>query len=257
MSVDNLDRFFETGKKVAVLGAGLSGQAAIRLLNLKGWECRVFDEKEIQFSVDDAAECSFVVKSPGFRPDHPWLHIAKSLKKIIFSEIDLGAIYSEHEYLLAITGTNGKTSLTTILTHLCREIGVPCESVGNIGKPFCDLVADGKTKGKYLFLETSSFQTTNIQKLSPDGVIWTNFSEDHLDYHNDDKKSYFLAKLNLVKSCKNPDNIWVGESVLNAATTFGLKCDLFCNCVSPLCTDTIPSITPSFLRSYPQRKTLH
>ena len=79
MSVDNLDRFFETGKKVAVLGAGLSGQAAIRLLNLKGWECRVFDEKEIQFSVDDAAECSFVVKSPGFRPDHRWLQIAKSL----------------------------------------------------------------------------------------------------------------------------------------------------------------------------------
>lgn len=241
--------------EVAILGGGVSGLAAQKLIIQKGGQADIFDEKGKEFTLNHARKCSLVIRSPGFRPDHPWLRTAEMANKVILTEIDLGAIFSEHQYLLAITGTNGKTSLTTILAHVCGKLGIDCEIAGNIGTPLCELILQGKTRGKIIFLEMSSFQAVSIQRLSPDAVIWTNFAEDHLDYHSDEK-NYFNAKKNLLRACNISQNTWIGKSVREAATRLGIELGLSHKEVLPIDLDEIPETIPPFLKTFPQRENL-
>jgi len=123
MKTDRLQSIFKCGDEpVAILGSGMSGQAAQKLLSAKGRVSEFFDEKHRLFESLDAAKCSFVVVSPGFRPSHEWVKLALNAGKEVISEVDLGLVYSKHTELVSITGTNGKTSLASILDHVASRL---------------------------------------------------------------------------------------------------------------------------------------
>ena len=86
----------------------------------------------------------------------------------------------------------------------------PFVSAGNIGLSLSEAVASGIDPRATVFLETSSFQAERLSNLKPRSVLWTNFSDDHLDHHSS-MEDYFLAKANLLNQCSGCS--WVGESV--------------------------------------------
>ena len=115
--------------KVAILGGGVSGVAARKLLENQGKCCTLYSEEGNIFDETSAQGCSFVVVSPGFPPTHSWIQMAKEAKKSCLSEIDLGLIFSSADEIVAVTGTNGKTSLTGS-THISNHLQVPALSLG-------------------------------------------------------------------------------------------------------------------------------
>ena len=240
---------------VAILGNGISGRAAEKLLLSRGKSCKLFDQKNRIFTHDDAKRSSIIVQSPGFRPDHEWIKTATFHGKEIFSEIDLGLSCSDHSEFVAITGTNGKTSLTSILGHIAHKLNIPCEQLGNIGRPISDFVVTNKLKQKIIFHETSSFQAVSSKSLHPDAVLWINFAPDHIDHHGS-LREYFLAKLKLANNCVSPKNVLIGTSVAEYARIFGIRLCREFRQIKPLTTNELPGNIPSFLRSKPQLENL-
>ena len=236
---------------VAVLGAGISGKGACSLLKQLGWESYTYDEQGRAFTKEEARACSFVICSPGFALDHPWRKIALNVGKKIISEIELASAFSDSD-LTIITGTNGKTSLTTFLTHLWNCNQKKAISAGNVGVSFCDLVAKGMDKGKRVFLEMSSFQSADTNDLIADSLLWTNFDQDHIDYHGNLEK-YFYSKAKMLDFVKN-DKCFLGKSVSRYAKSLGLNLSGQ-NIVSRDEKDwDLPD--HHFMRSYPQQENL-
>jgi len=240
---------------VAVFGKGLSGRAVEDLLNKEGYACDIFDQKDKWFGRENARNCSLVITSPGFSPSHEWIKLAKDEGRTIITELDLGMCYSRAKSIVGITGTNGKTSLTTILSHLANNLDLPSIALGNIGYPLSSAETSGKTIGKNIFLETSSFQACQSTVLRLDSLLWTNFSPDHLDYHLSERE-YFLAKLKLANRCKNSNNVWIGESVVSNARKFGISLNPNFQVVQTLGKKEIPSHVDSFFKSVPQCENL-
>ena len=245
----------KTNQKVAILGRGVSGRAADKLLSAKGVSCDFYDKKNRIFTKVDASSCSLVVQSPGFKPDHEWLKIAEDSGLEIVSEVDLGVSYSNHSQIVAITGTNGKTSLTSVLGHVFRKLKTPCFEAGNIGTPLSEAVADDLVEDKIVFHETSSFQAVSSKFFKPDFLLWTNFAPDHLDYHCTEKE-YFLAKLRLANNCKTPSQVFIGTSVIKSAHKYGLDINPEFQIVVPLSPDALPQDIAFFYRSQPQLENL-
>ena len=115
---------------VAILGAGISGTAAKLLLEKKGWRTNIFDDEKISFRKKDAHQCSFVVQSPGFSPNHHSIKAARDAGKIILSEMDVGLEFADFSELVVVTGTNGKTSLTSILSYVANRLNMPSLALG-------------------------------------------------------------------------------------------------------------------------------
>lgn len=240
---------------VAILGEGISGRAASRLLSKMGIPFRTFDQNQSEFTLDAAKQCSLVVCSPGFHPEHPWLERGRIAGKRIIGEVDLGALFSEHDHLVAITGTNGKTSLTTILHHLAVESGIHSLALGNLGRPISEAVFENETPGSTVFLEMSSFQTAFMRHLKPDAVLWTNFADDHLDFHGTERE-YFQSKLKLVHSCTDSSKVWIGVSVVEAAKRLRFELPVETKIVEPLGEQSLPAYLPEFLKKHPQLENL-
>ena len=249
------DLLKESKGSIAVFGKGLSGRAVEDLLNKEGFACDIFDQKDKWFGRGNARKCSLVITSPGFPPSHEWIKLAKDEGRMIITELDLGMCYSRARSLVGITGTNGKTSLATILSHVANNLDLPSIALGNIGHPLSSAAASGKTIGKNIFLETSSFQACQSTVLRLDSLLWTNFSPDHLDYHLSERE-YFLAKLKLANRCKNSNNVWIGESVVSNAQKFGISLNPNFQVVPTLSEKAIPSHLDPFFKSVPQRENL-
>jgi UDP-N-acetylmuramoylalanine--D-glutamate ligase len=241
--------------EVAILGGGVSGVAVQKLLQSKGKLCTIYSEEGNIFDETVARDCSFVVLSPGFSPKHSWIQMAKDAEKTCLSEIDLGLIFSSSDEIIAVTGTNGKTSLTGILTHISNQLNVPALSLGNIGVALCDAVSKSEDQGKLIFHETSSFQSLHTNFFQPDSAIWINFSPDHLDYHGTIEE-YFHSKLRLIHSCKNPNRVYLGTSVFQYAHKFGIPLNPLFRKIEPLVPAEVPSEVHSFHRTYPQLENL-
>ena len=242
-------------RSVSVLGDGLSGRAVVGLLNKEGYAWNIFDQKDKFFGRENARNCSLVITSPGFPPSHEWIKLAEEEGKTIITELDLGMCYSRARSLVGITGTNGKTSLATILSHVANNLGLPSLALGNIGHPLSSAAVTGKTIGKNIFLETSSFQAVQSTILRLDSLLWTNFSPDHLDYHQSERE-YFLAKLKLANRCKNSNNVWIGESVTSNAKKLGISLNPNFQVVQSLGKKDIPLHVDPFFKSIPQCENL-
>jgi UDP-N-acetylmuramoylalanine--D-glutamate ligase len=203
---------------VAIFGGGVSGEGVRALLGALGATGAVYDEKGAAFTPAAAAAHALVIFSPGFARDHAWLARARAAGAECLGELDFASLCWRGR-VLAITGTNGKTTLTEFLAHALRTAGREAHATGNIGHPFSRLAAetDGGTAEVFAVCEVSSFQAETLRYFRAGSTLWTNFSEDHLDRHAE-LRAYFAAKWNLVAHTTGA--VFAGSSVQRAAQAF-------------------------------------
>ncbi|HEY0945589.1 MAG TPA: UDP-N-acetylmuramoyl-L-alanine--D-glutamate ligase [Opitutaceae bacterium] len=210
---------------VAVLGGGVSGQAVVALVEKLGGRAQLFDEKPeaggfTEFRGTTAAAHRCVIFSPGFAPTHPWVAAARAAGCTCLPELDFASLFWRGR-VVAITGTNGKTTLTEFLTHALRLAGRDATATGNIGFPFARLVAEygGGAPDSIAVCEVSSFQSELLRHFRADAALWTNFAEDHLERHGS-MESYFMAKWHLFERTVGGE-VFAGSSVQRYALEFG------------------------------------
>ncbi|PWU07667.1 MAG: UDP-N-acetylmuramoyl-L-alanine--D-glutamate ligase [Verrucomicrobia bacterium] len=211
-----LKKHFE--KEVAIFGNGVSGKAVAHFLNFLGVAYVIYDQKDGKegeeinkaFSEESCLRHSLVIFSPGFSLEHDWLKLAKEKGCCCLGELDFGGLFWKGK-IIAITGTNGKSTLTKFLAEAFHKIGMQAIACGNIGDPLCAQYRYFKDEDRIAVCEVSSFQAEGLCYFSPDVVLWTNFDEDHLDRYQK-LEDYFEAKWNLVKQLKS-DHLFVTKSV--------------------------------------------
>jgi UDP-N-acetylmuramoylalanine--D-glutamate ligase len=219
-------------KNVAVLGAGLSGTAAALLLKEEGARVTVLDEAEeknllkstldnlrtkgigvICGSAASADETAYevAVLSPGIDPLSPLARNFSSRKIDMIGELELGW-RSCGVPVIAITGTNGKTTTTELLAQMLNACGQRTIACGNIGKPLSE-VAREKEQFDVLTVEVSSFQLETIQTFRPSVALWLNFAPDHLDRYRS-VADYRAAKLRIFEN-QTAEDVAVVNAVEN------------------------------------------
>ncbi|MCB1149587.1 MAG: UDP-N-acetylmuramoyl-L-alanine--D-glutamate ligase [Chlamydiia bacterium] len=187
--------------KTWILGLGVSGRAAAKFLLSRGERVVGWDAKKVTppEGVELAEEPTFqeakaVVYSPGMPPNHPLLERARALNLPVIGEIDLGLRHFSGPSV-AITGTNGKTTVTELVAHALCFAGKPADAVGNNGVAFTEWLLTNPA-GKIAVCELSSYQLETLgYKNFIRGVI-LNIAEDHLDRYGT-MEAYTAAKLRL------------------------------------------------------------
>ncbi|HXY60612.1 MAG TPA: UDP-N-acetylmuramoyl-L-alanine--D-glutamate ligase [Chthoniobacterales bacterium] len=219
-----------SNQNVAVLGAGLSGAAAALLLRSEGANVTVLDsadEKKLLRSTIDNLRAQgvrvvcgpeadrnsdrydFIVASPGIDPASALGRNFWSRKVDIIGELELGWRSCDTP-VIAITGTNGKTTTTEMLAQMLNQCGQKTIACGNIGKPLSE-VAREKIKYDVLTVEVSSFQLETIRTFHPSIALWLNFAPDHLDRYKS-VAEYHAAKLRLFDNQTSDDVAIVNAS---------------------------------------------
>lgn len=240
---------------VAIFGGGVSGEGVAALLAEAGVHGRIYDVnagRGFEFTAATATQHRLVVFSPGFAPDHPWLQRAQAAGIPCLGELDFGSLFWQGK-LVAITGTNGKTTLTEFLTHALRASGRAAHATGNIGHPLSRLAAEqqGGTKETFAICEVSSFQAEAFQHFRADSALWTNFAEDHLERHPG-LAAYFAAKWKLVEHT-DPGATWAGTSAVRQAEKFGFAAAAL-NAVSTEQQPADGRLAGTIFAEYPQRE---
>ena len=209
-------------KQVLVYGLGLSGRAAARLLAERGVSVLAVDDKAVEVNGDLGGKVKLlpgggsqnlptgvdaVVVSPGVPLDRPILEDARRRGIPVLAEVELAFPLLDGP-VIAITGSNGKSTTTAMAGEMVRAAGLPVEVCGNIGEPLADKV-DGPP-GRVFVVELSSFQIEGIDTFKPKASALLNLSEDHLDRYGT-LAAYGAAKKRLFRDM-DPD----GVAVLNA-----------------------------------------
>ena len=202
----SVDAAIRAYKRVAIFGAGVSGQAARRLVLSLGLELCLFDQDgrgdTANFSGASLSEFDVFVFSPGFAIAHPWRVLVQRSGRPCYSELGFAALHWRGR-VLGVTGTNGKTTITSLLCNALNAAGQVAVEAGNIGTPLSDCVlGDANHAEAIAVCEISSFQAELSAGLQLDGLIWSNFAEDHLDRY-DSMAEYFASKAQLL-SCLRP-----------------------------------------------------
>ncbi len=205
-------------QNIAVLGAGLSGTAAALLLQSKGARVTVLDSAEeknlLKPTLDnlrtqgvqvisgtaadeDSSPYQMAVVSPGIDPTSRLARNFASRRIDIIGELEVG-FQSCETPVIAVTGTNGKTTTTELLAQMLNACGQRTIACGNIGKPLSE-VAREKKPFDVLTVEVSSFQLETIQTFRPSISLWLNFAPDHLDRYRS-VADYRAAKLRIFEN---------------------------------------------------------
>ena len=203
------------GKKISIIGAVRSGIAAAKLAKKMGAVPFVSDfspaEKmtaaknkldaeniscEFGRHSEKVFECDLIVTSPGVPSDSDILKSAKKKNIRIISELEFACRFCKGK-IVAITGTNGKTTTTMLCSHLLNRGGLKAYTAGNIGLAFSEIALD-VNENEYVSLETSSFQLDFIEEFKPDYGILLNITPDHLDRYDNVFKNYIDSKMNLI-----------------------------------------------------------
>ena len=201
---------------VGIFGNGLSGKGAAHLCEKLHLSYEIIDEQQ-HSQTSHFEQYGLCVFSPGFSPNHPWRQEAQKANVLSVTELDFAASCFQNP-VIAVTGTNGKTSVTEILTRLLRACGKEVLSVGNNGTALSDVVANEKISPQGIYVcEVSSFQAQFLKFLHPTYTLWTNFAPDHLNWHGD-LKSYFFAKYHLLTLAKK--TCFCGNSLGKAFQSF-------------------------------------
>ncbi|WP_285905302.1 UDP-N-acetylmuramoyl-L-alanine--D-glutamate ligase [Pseudodesulfovibrio pelocollis] len=216
------------GKLGVVVGTGRSGLAAARLLDKLGCKVRVADSDETvtaerlgplagrvelitgPHKPEHFRDADMIVLSPGV----PVKRLASALEGVpartIVAELELASWFIEAP-VLAVTGTNGKTTTTTLISEIFRHAGVSAFTGGNIGTPLCEYLLDME-QAEVIVLEVSSFQLQNCHLFKPRVALFLNFAANHLDYH-EDMDEYLDAKLHLFARMTGDDTALLHESL--------------------------------------------
>ena len=201
-AVELFDRWLASGE-VAVVGLGKSGVSATLLLRslgipvyasdngtgaaFEGW-ARTLREAGADVRIgghdlDRIRRSAAVVVAPGVPPGVPALETARQAGLEIHAEVDIGFLALRGTRCIGITGTNGKTTTTSLISHVLTTAGVRTETAGNIGRPLCD-VALMNDPPEWLALELSSFQLHDAPNLAPAIGVLTNLAPNHLDRYS-------------------------------------------------------------------------
>ncbi|MFT3910127.1 MAG: UDP-N-acetylmuramoyl-L-alanine--D-glutamate ligase [Ferruginibacter sp.] len=203
-------------KKIVILGAGESGIGAALLAKQQQYDVFVSDataikedykreliEKEIRFeeavhTEDEILKADEVIKSPGIPEKAAIIKKIRERKISVISEIEFAFRHIGKSKVIAITGSNGKTTTTALTYHICKHAGEDCAMVGNIGFSFARQVAEDP---KQLYVvEISSFQLDDIKTFRPDVAVLTNITEDHLDRYDYKVQNYIASKFKIAEN---------------------------------------------------------
>lgn len=209
--------------KIVVLGGGESGCGAAYLAKKKGLKVFLSDkgaikenykqfltENEIDFEEENHDEerilkADWIVKSPGIPKKADIIHKIHMKGIRISSEIEFASEFTNAK-IIAITGSNGKTTTTSLIYYILKNDGMNVGLGGNIGYSFAKQVAD--ENHEYYVLEVSSFQLDDIQNFRPYISLLLNLSKDHLDQYNYNYEEYALAKFRITENQEN-DNFFI------------------------------------------------
>lgn len=209
-------------KRYVVIGAGLSGRSAIRYLRDRGAQVILYDDDPTKLTGEQQVEvCQIpellsilttddqLVISPAITLEHPLMQEARRRGIGICSEVELGLTKFAGR-LVAVTGTNGKSTVVTMINHLLQQLGKDSGMAGNIGLPVTALL--NERQPEIVVLELSSFQLEQITTLSPEIAVLTNLANDHLDRHHSFER-YSIVKQQLLQLLADDKTAIVGAGV--------------------------------------------
>jgi len=207
-------------EKITIVGAGLTGQAVVEALAPTGIELFLTDENEVPEKAasdirraggelesgghsERALDADLMVVSPGVPTDSELIKTAMSRGISVVGEIELAYRISPTDRIVAVTGTNGKTTTVKLITKLLEYAGETAVACGNIGTPFISTV-ESLTPQDIAVVEVSSYQLETVSEFKPKVGVLTNLEPDHLKRHGC-FESYREAKLNLFREQDEED----------------------------------------------------
>lgn len=205
-----------------VVGLGKSGYSAAKLLLRRKYRVKITESQETSslrrrasyfrklgaeveigtHSPEFYQGASIYVLSPGVAKENPVVRYSRRENLPLISEIELAWWFSPAK-VIAITGTNGKTSISVFTYKLLKKAGIPVHLAGNVGTPFSEIALDLSSQD-VVVLEVSSFQLEEICYFRPGIAVLTNLAEDHLDRYKD-FEDYINAKFNIFKNQSSDD----------------------------------------------------
>lgn len=212
--------------RIVVLGGGESGVGAAVLAKVKGFDVflsdkgkiedryvKMLEQWEIPFEQGGHTEdlilnASEVIKSPGIPSTVPLVKKIEAAGIGIVSEIEFAGRY-DNAKKICVTGSNGKTTTTSLIYYLLQEAGLNVGLGGNIGKSYALQVATEHFD--YYVLEISSFQLDNCYEFRPDIAVITNITPDHLDRYGYNMENYVRAKFRIVRNLR-PEDCFIFDS---------------------------------------------
>ena len=207
-------------KKIVILGAGESGAGAAVLAKKEGFDVfvsdmsaikdkykKMLDDHNIEWEEKHHSEerilaADEIIKSPGIPSSVPIIKKLEALHTPIISEIEFASRY-DNSKKICITGSNGKTTTTSLIYYLFKQAGLDVGLGGNIGKSYAFQVAT--EKHDYYVLEISSFQLDGCYDFRPDIAIITNITPDHLDRYDYNIENYVRAKFRITRNLRPQD----------------------------------------------------
>lgn len=213
--------------KIFILGFARSGYEAAKFLIKRGNEVLINDGKEaekqdqnkieelkklgVKFYFgshpDDLLDDSYdyLIKNPGVPIHHKYVEKAEKLGVEVINEVEMAyRLLPDDVTLVGITGTNGKTTTTTLTYEIIKESGIRCHLAGNIGYPLCSFL-DKLEKGDVIVMETSCQQLNNLSEFKPNIAVMTNLSEAHVDFFDNSYQKYKDVKTKIFKNQTSKD----------------------------------------------------
>ncbi len=207
-------------KRIVVLGAGESGAGAAVLAKVKGFDVFVSDLSAIKDKYKQMLDsrgiaweeghhteslilnADEVIKSPGIPNDAPMVLRVKEKGIPVISEIEFAGRYT-HAKMICITGSNGKTTTTSLIYHIFRSAGLNVGLAGNIGQSLALQVAEKDYD--YYIIELSSFQLDNMYNFRANIAVLMNITPDHLDRYDHNMQNYIDAKFRIIQNQTQDD----------------------------------------------------
>ena len=217
--------------QIVILGGGESGVGAARLAQAKGYQVFLSDQGELKapyqaelnqhqipfetgkHSLERILEADEIIISPGIPEKSDLVQAIKKKGISLISEIEFAARYTEAK-LIAITGSNGKTTTTLLTYHLLKEAGFKVGLAGNIGHSFAKQVLEQSFE--WYVLEISSFQLDRCFDFSPDIAVLVNITPDHLDRYDYQFENYIHSKFRIFQNAKAATQciLWGDDEVI-------------------------------------------
>ena len=207
-------------KRIVILGAGESGAGAAVLAKKQGLDTFVSDMgpikgiykdlmdsynipwEEKQHTEELILNADEIIKSPGIPTDAPMIRKIKEQGIPIISEIEFAGRYTDAK-MICITGSNGKTTTTSLIYHIFKSAGLNVGLAGNIGKSLALQVAENNYE--YYVIELSSFQLDNMYEFRANIAILMNITPDHLDRYENEMQNYVDAKFRILQNQTEDD----------------------------------------------------
>ena len=214
-------------KRIVILGAGESGAGSAILAQKQGFDVFVTDSgtikekyremlvthniafEEGKHSMELIMNAGEVIKSPGLREDNPVVVAVREKNIPVISEIEFAGRYAD-AVKICVTGSNGKTTTTNLISHMMKKAGLNVAMTGNVGNSFALAVAEGGYD--YYVIELSSFQLDGMYDFRADIAILLNITPDHLDRYDHEMQNYVDSKMRVVRNQSSGDCfIWCAD----------------------------------------------